>query len=399
MKASQLKPETFAAYPPLARAAAVQHLELLRQLPITFLPLLLKELISYDIKFPAERKELDHQFRYLEAMDATALRKTMSPFAELRLTAKVEDLDWVNLPGQFAEQLSAHLWATRQIEAFRGAVVEYVNAMNAARGEEPLAAHRLGLVVIGHGVPPAGSWQVFRKLRPHGAHYQKVDDRAGYETILKAIAARAARHPEPFAHWRVEGGMPGAFKADGLTTISYAALTPVRTQLQARISKGYDTAIGSEALRSALAKMKPEDVGLSADLLNHFQLSLLTEGSGTQIFGTTFVQWSAREIWRRAQPMTLLARFTERQKEDGSRELLSEARRAPALDAEGSLVDADMGAYYTWLNQQRLPGAARAKFLVWFENHGQALVIAPGIRKGTASTEPVELAKLVAEVI
>ena len=27
------------------------------------------------------------------------------------------------------------------------------------------------------------------------------------------------------------------------------------------------------------------------------------------------------------------------------------------LDLAGSLVDADMGAYYNWLNQQRLPGA------------------------------------------
>ena len=36
-------------------------------------------------------------------------------------------------------------------------------------------------------------------------------------------------------------------------------------------------------------------------------------------------------------------------------------------DPEGSLVDADMGAYYTWINQSRLAGADWSRFLVWFE--------------------------------
>ena len=91
-------------------------------------------------------------------------------------------------------------------------------------------------------------------------------------------------------------------------------------------------------------------------MLNRFQLSLLTEGSGTQVFATTFVQWAAREALRRAQPLTLFARFAPRQRENPMNELLSEAQRRPELDPQGSLVDADMGAYYTWLNQQRLSG-------------------------------------------
>ena len=112
-------------------------------------------------------------------------------------------------------------------------------------------------------------------------------------------------------------------------------------------------------------------------MLNRFQLSLLTEGSGTQVFATTFVQWAAREALRRAQPLTLLARFGPRQRENPMNVLLNEAQRRPELDPQGSLVDADMGAYYTWLNQQRLSGAERAAFLVWFEDHQEALAIGP----------------------
>jgi hypothetical protein len=41
-------------------------------------------------------------------------------------------------------------------------------------------------------------------------------------------------------------------------------------------------------------------------------VTLLSEGSGVQFFSTTFVQWAAREVLRRAQPVTLFARFAPR---------------------------------------------------------------------------------------
>jgi len=150
-----------------------------------------------------------------------------------------------------------------------------------------------------------------------------------------------------------------------------------------------------------LAQMKPEDVGLASGadgLLNRFQLSLLTEGSGTQVFATTFVQWAARETLRRAQPLTIVARFTPRQRDKQMNELLAESQRKPELDPQGSLVDADMGAYYTWLNQQRLPGEDKSAFLVWFEDHDEALAIAPSLERGKRSDTPTELADLIARL-
>ena len=47
-----LKAEQFASYPPQARALVVAHLDALRQLPLSFLPSLLREVIEYDYKFP-----------------------------------------------------------------------------------------------------------------------------------------------------------------------------------------------------------------------------------------------------------------------------------------------------------------------------------------------------------
>ena len=182
--------------------------------------------------------------------------------------------------------------------------------------------------------------------------------------------------------------------------VSYAGLTPVRSALQARIRKSFDSGVASEALRTTLAQIRPEDLGLSRGVLHHFELNLLTEGAGTQVFSTTFVQWAAREALRRAQPITLYARFAPRQQERSMRELLTEAQGKPALDPQGSLIDADMGAYYTWLNQQRLTGAgSESRFLVWFEDHSEAVVLAPSLPKGTSSEEDVDLRTLLDRVV
>ena len=121
-------------------------------------------------------------------------------------------------------------------------------------------------------------------------------------------------------------------------------------------------------------------------MLDRFQVKLLTEGSGTQIFSTTFAQWAARETLRRAQPLTLLVRFAPRQRQQPMNELLSGIRSDAELDPAGSLVDADMGSYYTYLNQQRLTGAEKSSFLVWFEGHNEAVAIGPAMPRGTASS-------------
>src|SRR5436305_7636917 len=143
-----------------------------------------------------------------------------------------------------------------------------------------------------------------------------------------------------------------------------------------------------------MAQTRAGEIGLSSGgdyVLNRFQLSILTEGSGTQVFATTFVQWAAREALRRAEPLTLLARFAPRQRENPMNELLAESQRRPELDPQGSLVDADMGAYYTWLNQQRLSGAEKATFLAWFEDQQEAIAIGPGIDRDKRSDTPIEL--------
>jgi hypothetical protein len=121
---------------------------------------------------------------------------------------------------------------------------------------------------------------------------------------------------------------------------------------------------------------------------------VLSEGSGAQFFSTTFVQWTAREVLRRAQPVTLFARFAPRISEQAMNDALRGAPTRDALDPHGALVDADIGAYYTWLNQARLPGANSAAFLAWFEDHSEAVLIAPSAAPGATSDERVDVQQL-----
>ena len=177
-------------------------------------------------------------------------------------------------------------------------------------------------------------------------------------------------------------------------------MQPIRAALLKNIQSQIERpGMGPEELRTHLARMNPSDVGAGDAgnaALERFKLKILTEGSGTQIFATAFAQWTTREALRRAEPLTLLVRFAPRQRQRPMNELLSNAGGSPDLEPLGSLVDADMAAYYHWINQQRLPGYDQGVFVVWFEGHNQALVIAPTLPRGTQSGSPLDLSQLVA---
>ncbi|HVN04441.1 MAG TPA: hypothetical protein VMT86_08500 [Bryobacteraceae bacterium] len=395
-----LKASQFAAYPPEARKLAVEHIALLQELPLSFLPLLLREIIEYDWKFPPERREVENQFAYLEGHPAVARRQLLAGFEKLRLAPALEAFDWVNEPVQFSEQLSSHLWATLQIDAFRQAAIDYVHTVNSAVPETALPMPRLGIAVIGQGVAE-NRYHLFRKLRPHGTYFSQVKPEDGLHMLLDAVSARAEAHPAAYGHWYIDGGSEEPVRNQGVVHFSYDSLAPARGALQEKMQKIYQSGIGPEAFRTMLAGMRPAELGLGnlADgVLRRFQVSVLTEGSGTQVFATTFVQWAAREAYRRAQPVTMLLRFAPRQRARPMNELLNETEHKPELDPRGSLIDADMGAYYSWVNQQRLAGADQASFLVWFEGHNEACAVGPGWARGTESSSAVDLGQIIKQI-
>src|SRR5581483_5560983 len=98
MLPNELTAANFASYPREARELASKQTELLRRLPLAFAPLLLRELIVYDWKFPAERRDLDRQFAWLNGLSANGFQTAMAPFEKLRLSKDLENTDWVGKP-------------------------------------------------------------------------------------------------------------------------------------------------------------------------------------------------------------------------------------------------------------------------------------------------------------
>lgn len=401
MLPANLQSEQFARYPPEAKKLAVANLRTLQQLPLSFLPSLLRELIDYDFKFPAERIAIEKELATVGSLSREQVQEWFNPFFQLSLSSKLDHLDWINQPSQFLEQESAYLWTTHQLDAFRKAAMDYGDRLRAAVSVDPIPMRRLGIAIVGQGVESYDG-PLFRKLRKHGTYFGRIKPENGLELLLAAVATRAKAHPVPYGHWYIDGGQATNHEAS-ITCVQYRGLEPVRIALlkymQAQIER---PGMGPEELRTNLAQLLPSDLGMNRSgdpVLDRFQVKLFTEGSGTQIFSTTFVQWTAREALRRAQPLTLVARFAPRQKQRPMNELLSGNAENADLDFIGSLIDAEMGAYYQWINQQRLPGAEQSSFIAWFENHSQAVVIAPSFPQGAESNSVMDLRELLSMAI
>lgn len=390
-----LRPENFSSYPPEAKRLAADYIGAFRTLPLSFLPNLLREVADYDYKFPIERRALEKELENLGSLSPEQRTQWFGGFAAIEISPKLQDFDWAASPAQFVEQLSEYLWRTHQLDSFRAAAMHYARLLQQAVPPEQPAMPRLGITVIGEGVASYDQ-ALFRKLRPHGAYFSKIDPENGLAILMDAVGERVRTHPAEYGHWYIDGGEPVAHDP-ALSIISYTSLEPVRRELLKKIdAQTKRPGMGPEALRTTLAQMRPDDLGFNGDdaVLDRFQMKVLTEGSGTQIFSTSFVQWAAREALRRAQPLTLLVRFAPRQRQKPMNELLSANAGAAEPDPIGSLIDGDIGAYYNWLNQQRLPGAEQSSFLVWFEAHNQALMIGPTVPRGTESASQMNLKQL-----
>jgi hypothetical protein len=395
MLPSDLRPDHFARYPTQARALCLQHLALLQELPLSYLSSLLREVIEYDYGFPAERAEVERELDTLASLTAIQIKDWFHAFEQIQMTASLEQQGWVDQPAHFLEDLSSYLWSSHQMDRFRSAAEAFGSRMQAATKEPTmLSMPRLGVAVVGQGVANYDG-RLFERLRPHGTLFSALDPTEGLRQILDTFSSRAVAHAEPYGHWYVDGGRTAEHSPD-LVTVSYADLGPARRTLLRYIDQQVSQpGMGPEQLRSNLIRLQPENLGMRGDpVLDRFQIKLLTEGSGTQIFSTTFAQWTAREVLRRARAVSLLVRYAPRQRQRPMHDLLSDKPGEDAVDPLGSLIDAEMGAYYQWIDQQRLPSADRSVFVAWFEGHGTAIAVGPSLPRGVESRSRIDLKTL-----
>ncbi len=396
MEPRTLTRESFVTYRPLGQKLACDHLDLLRSLPLVLGAVLLREVIDYDSRFPCERAVIEGRFIFLERLSDGERDRLTKGFADLKLEPGLVAEDWVRAPQKFGEDLSAYLWASKQHDAFHSVATEFAKELEKAVPPPAPPAPRWAVVVLGSELRNDG-YPLFRKLRPQGVFYPLVEDGGGIATILKEQAARVSATNVAYGHWYVDGGDPEPNVPVGVNRFSWAESKALREAVLEKAQSVMESGSGGpEMLRSLMANWALEaHTERSGDsLVDQFVMSLYGEGSGTQIFSTTFVQWAARELLRRADPVSLVARFGPRQRQRTMNEMFAKNPSGATFDIPGSLVDADFGAYYTWINLNRLAGAESATFLAWSEAHHQAVAIGPGCPRGTEAPNSTQLGQL-----
>lgn len=418
MKPADLKPDSFASYPAESRALAQHYLPLFQQMPLVVLPSYLAQLQNFPSLFPVEQLRLKSQLDALQARPAL-----LEDFAAIRLPAEMEQKDWVRQPALFENALSAALWQTRQIDAFHKAGEQLFAVLPG-----PARAHDLPppmlMAVIGQGTGQgmgrgmardasgkhaagqvdSAEYPLFTRLRSQGLYARKVDETDAPQLLVNALQARAEAHALPYAHWYVDGGTAwhttGAGGQSGVQQFTFPSLAPVTDVVLREMDRAVREGSGPEVLVDRLRLLRPDELGLSAvtgdPRMARFFVTLLTQGSGTQLYSTSFVQAAGVELVRRAEPQTLMLRFAPRRRPANMNDMLEQRAQSDDLDAEGALVDADMAVYYAWLAMQSQPGGEQASLLVYVEGHGEVFVAGPGVTRGVETQSPMNMKQVLA---
>jgi hypothetical protein len=388
---------SFADYPPQGRDLAVSRITALRKIPVALLPVYLVDLKTYDWKFPVEQREIEKRIEFAGTNPAS-----LSGFSGIQVTPALDNPERVKDPQRFLADMTSYLWSSLQMDAYRTAANRFVDLYSAAVKPELPAMPRLVMICVGRDAQP-GLYPLFQKLQKSGQVRTNVRSEGASDTLLTTLRERSNSHPVAYSHWYVDGGSPlPGLPSQGVSQIVYPQLAPLNTQILARMKACIEAGTGPEVLHRQLDELNQStpsgNESMPDPCLQNFAVSLLTEGSGTQIFSTSFVQWTTREVLRRAQPATILARFAPRQRQRSFNAMVAAASNRTDLDPDGSLIDADMAAYYAYLELMRLPGSDKAALLVWFEGHSQAFVASRNIPAGTQSDSPTTVAELLAQV-
>ncbi len=399
MKPETLTAESFRLYGREGRGLAAENLQLFRSMPLSVLPSFLDQLRGYDAYFPREQELFVARLAWLAEREQGKQASLFAPFAAIRLSPELTGSDWVNDPRGFVNTLSSWLWRSGQIDSYHQAGSALFAAMPAAA---PPAHPPLVIAVMGRDASNS-TYPLFTQLRARGLYARKVAVEGVADAILETLAARSSALAAPYAHWYLDGGEPWPIPAETasrITAFTYPSLAPIHRAILDRMDQAVQQGTGPEVLQEQLSHLTPAQLGaarVTDDLkLQQFFVQLLTLGSGTQIYSTSFLQAAATELVRRAQPTTFCFRFAPRRRQASLNDLLEQRSLSAGTDPDGSLIDADMAAYYAYLRLAGLPGGEQASFVAWVESRGEALIIGPHVTRGVESTTPLTMRQALA---
>lgn len=342
---------------------------ILPKLPRTFGPALAGQVRGWDLLFPAEQRRIRAQLDYIGDLPRDRARSLFEPVAHIESKMNLRGFDPTSIEqtGILARSPLYPQWRVAVERAF-GEIDDGVEAAGSLLHVRHLVICELpaGLSYedseLWKAIASKGRWvtleKPFYELRgPLVTALHKRPLRDGLEAIESNWVVNASTAPPPEA---------GVF-------LDWEQLAPLRREFTQRLNtirrdlKDVDQT-NEELRNSNINRFVPSSVAENPRV-REFIRNVLLSGNGALIFPSSFVQWTASEALRRAQPQVLYASFglRARLKPFSSLVLFEDQTRANPTPEEndfaGSLLDAQMLAEYVYLSAVRLLPRSAASVL------------------------------------
>jgi hypothetical protein len=404
-----------------------KHREVLARLPATVHAFILVELQKWSLLFAPEQRYQRALLEHFAGLSTADLDRSAAGIARIEAEAganRVSDRD----PARFQDEAQGLLRKRGLVVAWRQEVDGFFKNIDPALEAQLYPAdapRRLVVQLYGSGITVQRE-KLWARFKGAGVRVPlNLEGTDGAERFLERLFGareRGGAAPElltnavesvPLDAWLIEAhealhalcdanaGRPSAAPVTGL---SYDRLRTYRDDLtralNSKIQSGVESPQAFAAFARGLQIAPPAGALLySADVLMAFVRDVLLAGNGTLITNNTFVEWSAVQALRRAQPRILVTRFGVRDKlrPFSSMILFSQPRASDhnpiVQDPVGSFIDVEQLSYYVWLNAEKNP-AYRKKTLYLFlaEGINEMLAIRSDVPAATAS--PVTPARL-----
>jgi len=407
-----------------AAVLAREHGEMLARLPATVHAFILVELQKWPTLFGAEQRYQRALLAHLSGLARRELDQAASGIGRIEADAAINRLGERN-PARFQDESQALLRKRGLNVTWREAIDRFfqnIDPVLEAHLYPDDAPRRLivQLYASGIAVRRAKLWGRFAR---RGVRVPlNLEGVSGTDAFLRALfgpRASDGRAPAIFAPtgtapldaWLIEAHEALHALCDGtdtetvpatLTGVSYDRLRAYRDDLTRTLNRKIQSGVESPQAFAAYARslqIVPSAGTLpnAADVVLAFVRDVLLTGNGTLFMNNTFVEWTAIQALRRAQPRMLVTRYgvRDRLKPFSSMVLFSQPRasdRVPiAQDPDGSFIDVEQLSYYVWLNAEKNP-AYRNKTLYLFLAEDVDEMLA--IRSDLPVTKPPAAARL-----
>lgn len=375
------------------------------KLPLTLRPSVNQQLADWEILFPFEQNRLRVFFNGVDAFRPSEFNSVTAQLREIE--RKMGVAQWTFSEAANTLENSSQLARSEYYRQWREAVDQVFAAID-ARGRDVTRKEkerkRLILLLLPESLPveEQSAWNGWsaqgQKIAIHGDSRKLwkllVESRPG----LGAVTQQSGAEPTDVWLLDAEAKKERSVAANAIpyaSCLSYAALDPFRQEFLARLNtipKDIHTATQTmNSLRSKdWSRWWPEELA-GQHRLRDFVVQLYLSGNGALIFSNAFVQWAASEIFRRARPHVLIARFGMRSKPKPftSIAVFENQEKVSTVsdidDPENSAVDAGILARYIWLSAARYVEYEQAACLCLSEHLNAAWMLAPP-RSALAST-------------